>query len=475
MLSAIKKIIPVKVKQSIKDILIKKTEINANLPVEMEERMIETPEPKVIELEEKIDESIIPQAMSRKVHEFGKKYPIINYREHPGFRDIQSKTSFTITQETEFEREVNAIDRLYAIIKDEPVTRGQVLGILQEVSKRVGNIKKLYLKYSKSIFASFLFTNSLSNAEGQIVYYSLLNHNRHSYKQKEIQYISRLEELKKNGFSILDIPNEIKLDLRTKAKPYIDKLRKMAGDSPKGRTVLNVDFTDDFGIALQDFVKKFQIAEIHSNYIKNDVFFFGCGFEFTTNKHLWWNGCYADKGVPDSPLTYLHCDYGDYMPKMMLYLTDVEESNGPTHFVPESNNWDRSEFLFQFHKGLDRVSYTHLSAVNQENYYRFLYKNPETRGALLNFPTEFIGSSHFGDDLTLENPQTATIMKNEIKLLKSVGDSIIFDGGRGLHRGSIASQGERAACQLVFSPTSNTKIDSEVSKILGRPFSVVEW
>ena len=63
-------------------------------------------------------------------------------------------------------------------------------------------------------------------------------------------------------------------------------------------------------------------------------------------------------------------------------------------------------------------------------------------------PKDLRGSTHFGDDLIDGSPSSDSLLRQEEVFVGDAGTLVVFDGSKGIHRGSLVDQGERWAIQI---------------------------
>ena len=176
-----------------------------------------------------------------------------------------------------------------------------------------------------------------------------------------------------------------------------------------------------------------------------------CALELSHEDQSWWKGCYADDGVAASQTTYFHNDHSFNVPKAMLYLSDVDEEQGPFCFVPKSHRWKRSVAGTLLIKTLDRAHDQAWAARNKgTGYYRPQFQNAEFREAFMKLPQPLRATSHFGDDVLDGTALSEQILGQQKIGLTREANCIVFDGGTGVHRGGLVRQGRRYALQIGF-------------------------
>lgn len=270
----------------------------------------------------------------------------------------------------------------------------------------------------------------------------------------------QLELMQNQGMYIADLPLKVFSSIRELALSYRDELRQRALTDPLNRAVINVPFNSSLLNAVKLASKEAGIIDVLSDFKKNKMTLLGAGLEYSCAEQSWHQDLYSDVGLADSPLRYLHVDEGDCFPKSMIYITPVNEENGATRAIPQSNLWERSDFLFRMHKALDRVVGDRYASYVRKSHYRPIARHAELRRIFMCLPKSFQGSSHFGDDL-LEGSELANALKKvENPYYSEGGDTLVFDGPHLLHRGSLVKSGERMAIQVIYRNQNSETIKS---------------
>ena len=82
----------------------------------------------------------------------------------------------------------------------------------------------------------------------------------------------------------------------------------------------------------------------------------------------------------------------------------------------------------------------------------------------MELPTALRGSSHFGDDILPDTDLAATLETLEVPYLSAGGQTLVFDGPRLLHRGSLVNSGERLSLQVIYRNRNEARIRSILAK-----------
>ena len=187
-------------------------------------------------------------------------------------------------------------------------------------------------------------------------------------------------------------------------------------------------------------------------------------WDYSHNRQKWFRNNHEYDQL--SPTNYYHYDADEDIAKMLIYLTDVKEGDGPFRLVRGSNTLSRSLFANYLHLSNDSIL-SRRFADEDDLYGRGLFV--KRKDLLMKFPQVFIGSTHFGDDLIEGSPLSDYLLQNTEVFYAEKGTAVLFDGFLGIHAGSNAAKGERLAVQVAFRRAgSMEEPTSLLTKIKGR-------
>lgn len=193
------------------------------------------------------------------------------------------------------------------------------------------------------------------------------------------------------------------------------------------------------------FIRASGIPELVSEYKCADMELRYIGWGYHHHRQTWFKNI---NGVSHRSATnYYHLDGEPDMVKMIVYLTDVEEGDGPFRYVRSSHRLPRSFFRFALHLGAETRVNSMIEGPSG-NYCRNLFSHG--RSLLMQFPSCFIGSTHFGDDLVEGSSLSRYLLDNTVVFTRPAGSCILFDGFLGVHAGGNPLSGERLAVQIGF-------------------------
>jgi hypothetical protein len=197
----------------------------------------------------------------------------------------------------------------------------------------------------------------------------------------------------------------------------------------------------------------------------------GVALELSVPQATWWASRYDNLARAPQTL-YAHLDESIVYPKSIVYLSDVDRSNGPTSIYPGafeslaleplqalvgrviSNVGTRPESPLRAH-----YSREYHQAMSSEAFRRHFMKLP----AALRF------NSHFGWDVLPDGAAERMLAGAEHFMTGGAGTYIVFDGARLLHRGGMLERGERIALQVIFSDISlKRRVRAKLRRMLSK-------
>lgn len=270
------------------------------------------------------------------------------------------------------------------------------------------------------------------------------------------QGIKKLNPLQENGFYFLDLPKHVVQEILSQASPLIAKFQNNA----KKGLLKRSDLSENSGVNISGIV---QI--LNREFRRNGTFrtvseYVGIRYrrvsltlELSSAGSTWWRDT-LNKG--ESPKTmYAHLDETVFLPKAIVYLTEVGMNNGPTSCFPGKYTDLNVPCLADI---IGRVVGKVGSDVNSDlnKYYDKPYHqsfgSPKFRAHFMRLPPNIRMNSHFGWDIKAGSELERTISQSEVVMLGSPGKTIVFDGSQLLHRGGLIEEGERVVLQVIFYP-----------------------
>lgn len=179
----------------------------------------------------------------------------------------------------------------------------------------------------------------------------------------------------------------------------------------------------------------------------------GASLELSVEGSTWWQDTVNDVDTPKT--VYAHLDESVYLPKAIVYLSEVNETNGPTTLFP--NKYDELNvpiFADIVGRVIGKVGSSDDSKLKEfySKPYHQSSGSKKFREHFSKLPHEIRMNSHFGWDIIPGSDLEANLAQSEIAMTGGPGKTIVFDGSRLLHRGGLITDGERLVLQVVFYP-----------------------
>jgi len=266
---------------------------------------------------------------------------------------------------------------------------------------------------------------------------------------------SKLRDLQLNGYVEYSIENTELFE--SESQLLLDYARSHYREKDDWRSSAFMDpstFPDSKIFKLiQEFIDKNGIFELASDYMDSNLEMAWAFPNYSHHRQQWFR---IQEQEAISATNYYHIDKDRNMVKILIYLTDVNDQDGPFKYVKGSNLWKKSICTFALHYGIDFKVNTLLIGKESD------FKNNifTTRTDILSqFPDAFIGSTHFGDFLHRDSDTTKLLLDESVVFTRKRGTLIIFDGGMGVHSGGNAHGGERLAIQIGYRKKLTIKRD----------------
>jgi hypothetical protein len=188
----------------------------------------------------------------------------------------------------------------------------------------------------------------------------------------------------------------------------------------------------------------------------------GVGLELSVPNASWWK--------PPSDLSrsagtsYAHVDEAREFPKAIIYLNEVKAADGATEFFPEV--YSRCSFS-PLQQLIGRVVGNVGASPISPLYGMFRQVGPNRltevyREMFMRLPAELRHNSHFGWDVPSDGLFSHWVLEKCLRVTGPAGTYVVFDGARTLHRGGLATEGNRLVLQVVFGPIL---LSEELSKL----------
>ena len=210
------------------------------------------------------------------------------------------------------------------------------------------------------------------------------------------------------------------------------------------------DVGPEFHTLFAEILRRSGMVRAASNALCQNLDYWGFTMELSVPQSHWWRGRYGDLRCESNRTAYYHGDEGSDLIKVIIYLSDVIDQNGPFSFLPGS--WRVAPPHLQF--AVSRV----IDALYMPMEYSDIGSHPHTlasregRRHFAALPPELRHVSHWGNDVIAGSELERAVAEDEERMTGNTGSFILFDGARLFHRGGLVGSGERWACQVILRP-----------------------
>lgn len=254
--------------------------------------------------------------------------------------------------------------------------------------------------------------------------------------------------LEADGYANVRLPDAAVDQLRHLTHDLHHRALEMHAAGRSDRPILHLDRQGPAMALLRSLMQEHGVCAAVSKYKQLPMELGYCTLHLSIPGQRWWRlPRYAD--CPDWSLpktTWMHCDKGIDMCKGVIYLSEVNAGNGPLSYVKGSHRWAREPLALIASKVLDRLG----PGKAYDLFTIHAFTEPQTRRHFLRLPTLLQSLCHEGDDMLDGSPESEQVLASEVPFLSKDGQCLVFDGGRGLHRGAMTTSGPRLALQLGF-------------------------
>ena len=293
---------------------------------------------------------------------------------------------------------------------------------------------------------NYIFDYHIYNIDNQLKQKNNINN---SYSNE------KLRDLKLNGYVEYSIKNTELFE--NESQLLLDHARSHYREKDDWRSSAFMDpstFPESKIFKLiQEFIDENQIFEMVSEYMDSKLELAWAFPNYSHHRQQWFR---INGQETVSPTNYYHIDKERNMIKILIYLTDVNDQDGPFKYVKGSNLWNKSICTFALHYGIDFKVNKFL--IGEKSNFKNNIFTART-DILSEFPDAFIGSTHFGDFLKRDSDTTKLLLNESVVFTRKRGTLIIFDGGMGVHSGGISLGGERLAIQIGYRKKLTIKKD----------------
>ncbi len=250
-----------------------------------------------------------------------------------------------------------------------------------------------------------------------------------------------LRQLEQDGVFIYRLHAAAKRAVEAAAQPLFDHLeasRSAIGDGERGYCDNQLDTTRKQAPELYNTVEHLLSETGILNSVRD---YLGCRavprkitLQINDDRDRFWREHFAKRGLPIPAAAFFHVDNTFGVVKVMFYMSEVFEENGPFSYVPGSH----------------RIKVGRLESVVLRATDIWLDCYPEERHLFPALPKCLQRKAKFGDDLRSGDKWGKWLVNHERVITSDVGDLIVFDVN-GVHRGGMVECGERRVIQVMIS------------------------
>jgi len=264
---------------------------------------------------------------------------------------------------------------------------------------------------------------------------------------------ARQVDLYENGFYVSDISKACLQNIQSVADPLLQQLRANAKEGRLERSDLSVNS----GRTARKIIRLLNLEFRNSGVLASlapiahrKMKVIGVAYEISVAGSNWWKPRIESGEL--SRTLYAHVDRGVDAPKAIVYLTNVDEQNGPTmcypHAYSELDITGLQDFVGRSLETIGRSVNSPLRSL-----YQFsgpVMDSERFRKHFMKLPNSMRFNSHFGWDVKPKSQLENFLVDKERKVLGPAGTTLVFDGARLLHRGGLIEEGERIVLQVIF-------------------------
>jgi hypothetical protein len=381
-------------------------------------------------------------------------FPSIDYTAHPAFRGFAPASA---SQDAAIERAIGQADAVLEGIlgsatalpaaEIERTYQTQVLPQLDTIGRLMAESLPPELPIAGIAAAA------MAETRAELLKGALFQNEKKRYRplggvSASAEKIARY--LTEDGLSLNRVPPATIQAIWEDVAPYRQRLTEMRGRNGGTNCALALPHSGRFWSETLAYLNQSGIIAACSLARRQPLELTYCALVLSHDGEQWWRGCYEDAGLQTARTVYMHNDKDYDIMKVLVYLSEVDESRGPFCFVRGSHKWRRSPTQSFFYKAFDSAANVSLAPREPVRtvYYRKAFRHPGFREQFVKLPRSLRGSSHFGDDVLDDAELSSWLLSRETAVTSDMGNCMAFIGADGIHRGGCVRQGERWALQI---------------------------
>ncbi len=264
------------------------------------------------------------------------------------------------------------------------------------------------------------------------------------------ELVSNLHREGAQSFSVAE--NHIQ-NLNHQLAPWKQKLQEQRRNvAPENRGLLDnlIGVTDCENICetVRQLLNQQRIFDVAYHYLGYGVQIVGINLQISYPDDLFWRNHFSDVGLPSPRTAYMHLDSSIGWLKCLIYLSHVNEQNGPFCYVVGSHQI--------------RINFLEYLIRKSNDTSRLDKWDRETRELFWSLPSFFQKKLEFGNDLEDTSSDTALLLDREKRFTSQDGNLIFFDND-GIHRGGMVQEGHREILQIILASNLRSRIRAAYS------------
>lgn len=222
--------------------------------------------------------------------------------------------------------------------------------------------------------------------------------------------------------------------LRAAVQPVIDRLLKQPDHTPDIGTFDRYAQLYELVPEVHKYFQDLGIIEMASAYNRRSMSVANVVLHVATPTDQNWKQFLQD-ATTTPKYTNTHIDPKEDVIKAMIYLNDVDTTNGAFHYAKGSNRERIHPVQNIFGRAITTGSYCH---------------SPESRRSVFKLPRGLRVSHNFGRQVMPGSTWEKYLDRNLKPVTSEEGNIMVFDPGAGIHQGGICESGTRLALQVLM-------------------------
>lgn len=385
--------------------------------------------------------------------------PFVDYTAHPAFAGaIHSENDSDTTLYNDiFAR----IDTVFEAVSSDATYRNATeieQYFVQNIDPYIAELKQHTSLATKDCLFADAAVDAFLRLRNELLNHAVFNNRKKRYHSKaslDTTAKNVVRDLQEEGISLYSFDANDIATVFHQTKEYQTQLKDRAAQNPKKQQGLPLPKTGAYWSMVENMLAATGIAEGISEFNRCTMDMQHCALYYSQPAEEWYKDGYADVGLATPRTATMHYDHDFNSTKILFYLKEVTENDGPFSVVKGSNRWKKSYTQFSYFKQLDQTLARTVATLNAvpTDFYRPIIKFPQYRAEFMKLPKPLQGSSHFGDDILDDTELSKFLLQNELKITTAVANCSIFTGHSAIHRGGmVGKSGERWAFQIIFTP-----------------------